>query len=529
MKDTITRALDRYRRTFVDFTAGQKVVAVLGTVALLLGGFMIFRWASTPSYAPLFSNLSAEDASAVVDQLDTSGVPYELAGDGGTIMVPQDLVYSTRIDLSGEGLPASSDTGYSILDDQGLSTSQDQWDTSFKRAMEGELSATIEGIDGVNTAVVHLALPEKQVFSDEQEPSTASVLVGTQTGTTLTSEQVQAVVHLIASSIDGMDPTNVTVADSTGKVLTTPEGDGGTSASSARIEQTAAVQDEMRGRLQTMLDQVVGAGNATVQVTADLDLDNTVTNTTDYDPNKEGTVPLSASGAEETYTGPAANGAAGGVVGVDGQMDTGLTGTTGTDSTYQKTQKTTDNGVDVTTEQRQTAPGALNAMHVGVVLDSATTGSIDPAVIQAQVAAITGIVNNTNGTIAVSSMPFDRSAEEAAAAELTAAAAADAATARADLIRKGGIAGGILLMLLLAWFRARRRAKARAQATSYVVEQLKAEQARLAALEPAAASLALESAVEKEGDAVQDELDALIERQPEDVATLLRGWLVEPR
>ncbi|MEI5675470.1 MULTISPECIES: flagellar basal-body MS-ring/collar protein FliF [unclassified Nocardioides] len=522
MKDTITRTLDRYRRTFVDFTAGQKVVAVLGTLALLLGGFMIFRWASAPTYSPLFSNLSPEDASAVVEQLDTSGVPYELAGDGSTVMVPRDLVYETRIDLSGEGLPSSSDSGYSILDDTGLSTSQDQWDTSFKRAMEGELASTIEGIDDVESAVVHLALPEKQVFSEEQEPSTASVLVKTRPGSTLASEQVQAVVHLVASSIDGMDPANVTVADSTGKVLTTPDGQGG--ASSARTEQTAAVQGDMQKRLQTMLDRVVGNGNSTVQVTADLDFDQTVTETTAYD--KEGDpIPLSQTTTEETYTGPAASGAAGGVVGVDGQMDTGTGTGTGADSSYSKKGSTSDNGVGKTVTQRQSAPGAVTAYNVGVMLDSDTTGNIDPAMIQAQVAAITG----GTGKIEVSSMPFDRSAEDAAAAELEAAEAAEAAGARADLIRKAGIAGGVLLMLLLAWFRARRRAKARDQATSYVVEQLKAEQARAAALEQAPAAMALEQAEETEEDAMQKELDALVERQPEDVAALLRGWLVEPR
>ncbi|HTW13764.1 MAG TPA: flagellar basal-body MS-ring/collar protein FliF [Nocardioides sp.] len=519
MKETITRTLDRYRRTFVDFTTGQKVVAVLGTLALLLGGFMIFRWAAAPTYAPLYSNLSAEDASAVVEQLDASGVAYELAGDGSTVMVPRDLVYSTRIDLSGEGLPSSSASGYSILDDTGLSTSQDQWDTSFKRAMEGELSSTVGALKDVKNAVVHLALPKKQVFADEQDPSTASVLVETKPGRTLSSEQVQAVVHLVASSIDGMDPANVTVADSSGKVLTTPDGPGG--ASSARAEQTSAVQGDMQKRLQTMLDQVVGAGNSTVQVTADLDFDQTVTETTDYN-QAEQPVPLSSRTSEETYTGPAAAGAAGGVVGVDGQMDPTAGG--GGDSAYEKRDTTTDNGVDKTVTQRQSAPGAVTAYNVGVMLDSDTTGNIDPAMIQAQVAAITG----GTGAIEVSSMPFDRSFEESAAEELAAAEAAEAAAARADLIRNAGIAGGVLLILLLAWIRARRRAKARAQATSYVVEQLKADQARAAALE-APAALALEQAEESEEDAMQNELDALIERQPEDVATLLRGWLVESR
>lgn len=521
MKETITRTLDRYHRTFVDFTAGQKVVAVLGTVALLLGGFMVFRWASAPTYAPLFSNLSASDASAVVDQLDTQGVPYELAGDGSTVMVPRDLVHATRIDLSGEGLPGDSNSGYSILDNQGLSTSQDQWDTSFKRAMESELSSTIEGINDVDTAVVHLAMPKKRVFSEEQDPTTASVLVDTGPGRTLAGEQVQAIVHLVASSVDGMDPDNVTVADSTGKVLTTPDGQSG--GASARTEQTAAVQADMQKRLQTMLDQVVGTGNSTVQVTADLDFDQTVTETTAYD--QEGKpIPLSQATSTETYAGPGAGSAVGGVVGPDGQMDSGLNGVGG-DSSYEKRQRTSDNGVGKTVTQRQSAPGAVQAYNVGVMLDSDNTGNIDPAMIQAQVAAITG----ETGKIEVSSMPFDRSAEEAAAAELEAAAAADSAAARADLIRKAGITGGVLLMLLLAWIRARRRAKAREQATSYVVEQLKSEQARLAALEPSPAAFALEQAESTEEDIMQDELDALIERQPEDVATLLRGWLVEGR
>src|SRR6478609_6191534 len=168
----------------------------------------------------LSRNLAAEDASAVVDELTSEGVPYELEDGGGTIMVPRDKVYSTRITLSGQGLPANtSDGGYSLLDDQNMSTSDFQEQTDFKRAMEGELAKTIEAINGVNTAVVHLAMPEKKVFSDEQDPTTASVLIDTSAGTSIDPEKVQAVVNLVASSVDGLDPDNVTVADSTGKVL----------------------------------------------------------------------------------------------------------------------------------------------------------------------------------------------------------------------------------------------------------------------------------------------------------------------
>ncbi len=224
MREMLQRSMNRHTTTFQQFTPGQKVVAVIGTAALLLGGFMVFRWASAPAYAPLFSNLAPSDASSVIDELETQGVSYELADGGATIMVPRDAVHSTRIALSGEGLPTSTEGGYGILDDQGISTSEFKEQTDFKRAMEGELAATVKAIDGVDGAVVHLAIPQKDVFTDEQQPPTASVLVQTNPGRTLTPEQVQAVVHLVASSIDGLDPDQVTVADSTGRAAPCREG-----------------------------------------------------------------------------------------------------------------------------------------------------------------------------------------------------------------------------------------------------------------------------------------------------------------
>src|SRR3546814_3080774 len=137
--------------------------------------------------------------------------------------------------------------------------------------MEGELSNTIEAMDGVNTAVVHLALPAKKVFADEQDPATASILVKTRPGSTLNPEQVQAIVHLVASSIDGLDPAKVTVADATGKVLTTPDGVDG--AASTQMQKVNEFQTRMRDQVQATLDRVLGPGKSTVQVTADLDFD----------------------------------------------------------------------------------------------------------------------------------------------------------------------------------------------------------------------------------------------------------------
>ncbi|MDP3890241.1 flagellar basal-body MS-ring/collar protein FliF [Nocardioides sp.] len=526
MRDNLTRGLGRLQRTFATFTTGQKVVAVIGTLALVLAGGMVFRWAATPSYTALYGNLSSSDASAVIEQLDTQGVPYRLANGGETILVPQDKVYATRIALSGEGLPTGSDgAGYSLLDSQDLSTSQFKEQTNFKRAMEGELARTITAIDGVQSAVVHLALPAKQVFAEKQDPATASVLVKTRTGQTLRPEQVQAVVNLVAASIDGLDTEEVTVADASGKVLSTNDGSGG--GAGTRTQQVEEYQAQLNRQIQTMLDRVVGGGNSTVHVTADLSFDKAVSESTTFTDGVK--TPLSAATSEESYDGPAGTGLTG-VVGPDGQMD-GLGEAAGGASKYAKKAQTRDNAVNKVVEQRETAPGGVDSLHVGVVIDSMAAPAIEPAEIRNLISAAVGIDANRGDTVRVSSMPFDRSAEEAAAAELEAAEQAAKNSARNALYRNITLAVLILLLLLAAWLRNRRRSRAREEATSYVVEQLRRDAAARAqaetALEQSPALVALESAEHDVTDEVREEIAALVERQPDDVAALLRGWLVE--
>jgi flagellar M-ring protein FliF len=531
MKDTVSRAFDKARGTFGAFTAGQKAISVIGTLALLLGGFMVFKWASTPDYAPLFSNMSSSDASAVVDALDAEGTPYELADGGSTVMVPKDAVYSSRITLSGEGLPANSDNaGYGLLDDQGMSLSQDQQDTNFKRAMEGELANTIEAIDGVDTAVVHLAIPKKEVFANEQDPTTASVLVKTRAGASLSPEQVQAVVNLVAASIDGLDPKNVTVSDSTGTVLAAPGGAG--ASGTGQNQMVSDVQDDMRSKIQAQLDKVLGPGNSTVQVTATLDFDNTTTTSTNY--TADPTLPaLSSSTTSEKYTGAGAGGnvPTGGVVGADGEMETGTTTGSG-DGSYENSSSTQDNAVNKTVEQRVSSPGSVASLHVGIALDqnATTMAGINANDIQKMVAGAVGIQKARGDTISISEVPFDRTAQQSAAEELAAADAADAKAAKMQMYRNIGLGVLVALMLLGAVLTARRRAKKRDEATDYLVETLRADQEQ-----KFTATQVMDVPVElpggeyddPRGKDLQTEIDDLIARQPDDVAALLRGWLAE--
>jgi flagellar M-ring protein FliF len=337
---------------------------------------------------------------------------------------------------------------------------------------------------------------------------------------------VQAIVNLVASSIDGLKAENVTVADSTGKVLSVPGGTDAGSASSQN-QQVVDFQNRLDQQVQSMLDRVLGPGNSAVQVTANLSFDKTVSDTTRYFGNAD--MALSATESKEILKNGTPS-TTGGVVGPDGQMDPNGTGTTSPGSSYEKTDKTSDNAIDNTVEHREAAPGGVNSLHVGVVLDTRSLKGINPAAVQTLIGSALGIDPSRGDTIDVSSMPFDRTAEQTAAAELAASQKADQKARTLGMARNGGLIVLVLLVMLVAWIQARRRAKARLEATDYVVEQLRRDAADRAAAQAAIeapAMLALEAAETDQANEMRDEIAALVERQPEDVAALLRGWLVE--
>ena len=526
MRDQITGRLQGLQRAFASFSAGQKTIAVIGSLALVLGAVMVFRWASAPSYAPLFTNMAPADASAVVDKLNASGTPYQLADSGSTVMVPSNDVYDARIKLSGEGLPSQSAEGYGLLDKQSLSMSQQQQDVNFKRATEGELEKTIGALDSIDGAIVHIAMPQQQLFATDQQPTTASVLVQEHPGATLSNEQVQAIVHLVASSVTGLDPKNVTVTDSAGDVLSAA-GDTADSVANTRNQEVQAFEQQEQNAVQSILDRIVGPGSSRVLVTADLDFDKTLTNTTRYF-NTPKNVALRASSDVEKYKGTASS-TAGGVVGPDGQLDPNATSTTTTPkgSGYSHVQKTSDNAVDTVHEQREAAPGGVKSLHVAVAVDTQSLHGITPNQIQSMIDSGLGINTKRGDQSTVETMPFDTSQATAAAAALAASQKAAAKTTMMSNIRTGGMALLVVAGLILAWLRGRKRRKARDEATQYVVEQIRRKN-EPAPLPPAPAAVEIEA-----GDpahlraAARDEIAAMVERQPEEVAQLLRGWLVE--
>jgi flagellar M-ring protein FliF len=532
MTDRLPAPVRRITDTFRSFTPGQKAVTIAAVIALVVGAYFFATWASKPTYSILFNNLSTKDASAIVESLQKSNTKYELANDGQTILVPQDQVNSLRLSLSGEGLPGDAGTGYALLDQQGITTSDFMQHTNYQRALEGELSNTIKSIEGVEAATVHLVIPQKDVFADDQDTPTASVLVASKSTQPLSSQQVQAIVHLVASSVEGLDPTEVTVAGADGKILSTGGGAAvGTGGDSGNEAQTVAFQNRMNSSLQKMLDSVVGPGHAVVTTTAEMDFDQTQTTSKTY--NSDPSLPaLSESNSREAYNG--AGNCAGGVLGPDNISGPGCTtGTSGTGQ-YENSNSVKNNAINETNEVRKSAPGSIKKMNVAVLLDSTTAGTIDPAQVQQLVSAAAGIDATRGDTIAVSAMPFDTTAAQAAQQALTAATAADQSAKQMTLIKTGALGAVVLALLFLAW-RASRRSKKRKALTPEErkhLEEMQAalEQQRLIELNQAIPAQMLEAAPETYGDGEAREervreIEQMVQDQPEEMAVLLRGWL----
>jgi flagellar M-ring protein FliF len=509
-------------------TLGQKVVIGLLALGLVLGGFFFFRWVTAPTYAPLFSNLAGSDASAIVDELNTEGVSYQLADGGATIMVPQSQVSALRLTMSGKGLPASKDTGYSLLDQQGITTSQFQQQVTYQRAVEGELANTLEAIQGVNTAVVHIAMPKDTVFTDDQSKPTASVLLDLAPGVSLTGEQVQAVTNLVSSSIQGMDPNQVTVADSKGDVLSAAGSGLTAAAGDTRSQMEQQYGNRLAAQAQTLLDRVLGPGHAVVSVQAALDLSqkNSTAETYQY---KKGTPPYSQSSSTETYSGT--GNAVGGVL---GNTSNGTAGGSGGNSTYNKKSSTSDNSVDKITTNMVTPPGNIQRLTVSVVMDGSVAGNINQAQIQSLVGNAVGLNPTRGDAITVAAMPFSNAAAQQAAAELSAAKKAEQQAQMWSLIKTGAIGLGIVLLVLIVWLRSRRRQpveeeyeplelsdemleeldRLRIQSTREVVDPVDRE------------ALELEAA---ERLRVRSEISQMVSERPDEVAAMLRGWLSESR
>ena len=268
-------ALERLR-------SSPKIILLISASAAISIIIALIFWAKSPDYRVLYSNISDQDGGAIVAQLTQMNVPYRFQESGGAIMVPEDKVHEARLTLAQLGLPKGGAVGFELLDQEKFGISQFSEQVNFQRALEGELSRTIETLGTVQNARVHLAMPKPSMFVREQKPPSAAVTLTLSNGRTLDSGQVNAITYLISSAVPGLNADNVTIVDQSGRLLTQS---GGQAMQTTQLKYTSEVEADYQQRIQTILATSVGRTNVKAQVTAQIDFTQHEQTAEQYQPN----------------------------------------------------------------------------------------------------------------------------------------------------------------------------------------------------------------------------------------------------
>lgn len=508
---------DGLRRTFRDATVSQRVTMGAAIVVVVLAAVAFTSWVTAPSYAVLYSDIDPAQLSTVTQELDANGIAYRLEA-GGRVLVPQQSVYQARADLAATGIQgAVVPPGYELLDQQGLSVSDFRQRVDYQRALEGELARTLTAMSSIRSATVHLVIPAEALFAENQEPVTASVLIDPTS--TMAQGQVDSITYLVASSVEGLEPGQVTVASTDGTVLQAA-GDDTTvaGAGNRQLQATQAFEKALASDLNAMLGTVLGPGRSSVVVRATLDFDERSTESETYAPDSA--TPLREQIINEAYNG-IGNGD-GGTVGVDGgEIPPGADASGSYD--YSRDEQTTEYGIDRVVVRTTDAPGTIQRLSAAVVVDDGSLTGATPIpveTVRGLVAAAMGIQTERGDTVEVSAVPFP-----------TAAPTEDATPAATDIV---GLIPTILAALALvvvavAFFLMTRRSRKDETVvdTESVRLALEARNQQLA-MSAKLASSADEAAMTVDA-SMQAQVKEMVEQQPEEIAMLLRSWLADRR
>ena len=342
-----------------------------GVAAALTAFFLYIAGAITePAKSILFAGLEARDAAAVTAKLDAMNVPYEAKGDGGTILVPADQVTKLRMELASENLPAAG-VGYEIFDkSDAFGTTAFVQNINRLRAIEGELARSIQTIDGISAARIHLVVPERQIFShDEQSPS-ASVVIKTRG--VMNREQVAAIQHLVAAAVAGLAPEHVAIVDDKGNLLAGGDDKSGPDADSAKQEEdTTSFEDRLRQRIESIVTSVVGPGHVRVQVAADMNYNHVSETSETYDPDSK-VVRSSQTVESDANEG---NNDSSNAVSVANALpnQTATTSTPGSKSSNTRNEETTNYEISKTVRTSTIDGGTVKKLSVAVAVDGDTT------------------------------------------------------------------------------------------------------------------------------------------------------------
>ena len=421
MNEFLIRLWERLKTWWAGLTSTMKVLWSVIPLTIIMGLIIAGLWLTQPNYMPLFSNLSAEDAGVIVQELKDQKIPYKLEAGGKTILVPVKHVYNTRLDLATKGLPKGGGVGFEIFDKTNLGITDFTQRVNYVRALEGELKRTINNIDIIQEAKVHLVIPKKELYEEKEKEPTASILIKLVPDAKLNYDQIKGIVHLVSSSVEGLKPINVTIVDSKGEVLSDMIRDelledGAAYSYSKQLKLTSQqiriqkeFEKDVQLRVETMLAKVIGSSRATVRVHAELNFNQVEKKDEIYEPIIGGKGILRSSKRNlESYTGVGVY--PGGVPGTDSNIP-GYKSVVSGNSQYTKSESTENYEITKKEQHIIEQVGSIKRMSVAVIVDNLQPQQV--ASIKNAVIAAAGLDLTRGDQVAVENISFDRSTEKA--------------------------------------------------------------------------------------------------------------------
>ena len=364
----------------------RRILLFVAGTLMLVGFLSLMLWSSETPYRPIYSGMNEKDASAIVEMLQKEHIPYKLEG-GGTVLVPADKVYAMRLKLASQDMMPGSGTGFEIFDrsnEFGISDFTQK--INLQRAQQGELARTIEVLPQVTAARVHLVMPKESAFADHDRKASASVMLQLMGNKRMSKNTVEAIQNLVAASLPELDKSAVTIVDSSGNLLSSKDDPQAAGEGESMQSYQSQIEKRMESRLTTMLEQVVGSGQAVVRVSAKINREYVEQNSKKYNPDEQ--VLRSQSSTEENRKSTDAS--ASGVPGVasntpgqnpavlaDGSVPTAAGGSNQPSEQASRRDETNNYEISSTTEHRIIPFGSIDKLSIAVIVGGTFTTDAD--------------------------------------------------------------------------------------------------------------------------------------------------------
>ncbi|MDD6133817.1 MAG: flagellar basal-body MS-ring/collar protein FliF [Selenomonadaceae bacterium] len=522
---------ERYKNLWARFSKRQRYIMLGAALAILVAIIGLSAWyGNKPDMVPLFTNMEAKDAGEVAAKLKESKINYEVqeTKQGTTILVPSKNVHDARLDLASQGLPRGN-KGFEIFDDSKLGVTEFQNKVNFLQALQGELTRTIEQIEAVEKARVHIVLPEDSLYKKNEKPATASIMLRLKPQAELSKKEIKGIVNLAANSIQGLKPENITIVDDTGKILNDPDENEENSVGAktmTQLDMTKKVQDNIQKSIQTLLDQSLGEGRAFARVNVELDFDDRTTDKQIFTPVVDDSgIIRSQQDVSESYNGTSTQ--PGGAAGVQSNVPGYVAQNGNSNAEYSKKESTKNYEINEEKSKVVAAPGSIRRLNVAVLVNDDVNATQQDSIMRT-VSSAAGINQDRGDTISVEPLPFSTELRDRRAAE------EQAAKDREDRIFYMQIAAALLVLaLIVGAIMMRRRKKQQELAALEEQKRLEEEEkARLAAERAErvdAGEVGEEELTEEEQRHLTEKqtLQQLIDQKPAEVAMLIKTWLSE--